>query len=294
MSAARILVGTDGSPSSERAVRWAARTAADRAGGLHIVHALDLASAETVFGPFDLFIPPVTAALRERGAAVLDAARRIAGDVEPRLRVETELTDEGPAPALIRRSESALMTVIGGAGTRGDLPLHLGSTLLAVSAHGHGTVTVVDGDSAHTGPDDGPVVVGVDGSRFGRAAVEVAFLEAHRRQAPLVAVHCRTDLRFASLAGIATGPEDPAARASAAAVQADHLAEWSHTFPDVRVTQEVHRYGPAHHLLEWSRSAQLIVVGSRGRGGFRGLLLGSTSNTLVQHAHCAVMVVHPR
>lgn len=275
-------------------MRWAASTAADRASGLHIVHALDLASTERVFGPFDLFIPPVTAALRERGAAMLDAARRIAHDVEPRLRVDTELTDEVPGPALIRRSESALMTVIGGAGAKGDLPLHLGSTLLAVSAHGHGTVTVVDGDSESTGRDDGPVVVGVDGSRFGRAAVEVAFGEAHQRRAPLVAVHCRTDLRFESLAGIAVTPDDSAAHASASAVLADQLAEWSHTFPDVPVTQEVHRYGPAHHLLERSRSARLIVVGSRGRGGFRGLLLGSTSNTLVQHTHCAVMVVHPR
>ena len=64
-------------------------------------------------------------------------------------------------------------------------------------------------------------------------------------------------------------------------------------YPDVGVTRKVDHSGPARMLTKYSTFAQLVVVGSRGRGGFSGLLLGSTSSALVQHAHCPVMVVHP-
>ncbi|MFC4127769.1 universal stress protein [Nocardia rhizosphaerae] len=289
---APIVVGVDGSDHGEAAVRWAARNAAATACPLHLVHALDLA-AGTAFGPFDLYVPPVTATLRTRGAAVLDSARRIAAEVDPRVPVEIELTEEVPAAALIARSAHARMTVLGAEGHGGTLR-HLGSTLLAVTAHGHGVVTVVRSIDP-LDPPVGPVVVGVDGSAFGQAAVEVAFTEASRRGAALVAVHCWTDLRFERLAGLLdVVDEDPEVEAAAAAALAEQLDGWPEKFPDVPVRTQVYRHGPAHHLVEWSRTAQLVVAGSRGRGGFHGLLLGSTSNALVQHAFCPVMIVHPR
>ncbi|BCK56077.1 hypothetical protein NWFMUON74_38490 [Nocardia wallacei] len=74
---------------------------------------------------------------------------------------------------------------------------------------------------------------------------------------------------------------------------AERLAGWQEKYPQVPVRRQVAPAEPKADLLRWSNSAQLLVVGSRGRGGVRGLLLGSTSNFLVQHAHCPVMVVHP-
>ncbi|SMD27505.1 Universal stress protein family protein [Kibdelosporangium aridum] len=75
---------------------------------------------------------------------------------------------------------------------------------------------------------------------------------------------------------------------------AEQLARWQQKYPDVRVTRQVVRDRPAHALLRFSDEAQLIVVGSRGRGGFRGLLLGSTSQHLLRHAPCPVAVVRTR
>jgi nucleotide-binding universal stress UspA family protein len=77
-------------------------------------------------------------------------------------------------------------------------------------------------------------------------------------------------------------------------VLAERLAGWQEKYPGVEVRRELVRDRPRHALLEWSATAQLVVVGSRGRGGFRGMLLGSTSQALVQHAHCPVLVVRPR
>jgi nucleotide-binding universal stress UspA family protein len=72
-----------------------------------------------------------------------------------------------------------------------------------------------------------------------------------------------------------------------------HLAGWTEKYPQVEVTRVVTRDRAAHLLLEQSRRAQLVVVGSRGRGEFAGLVLGSVSNTLVHKADCPVAIVRP-
>ncbi|WP_442790072.1 universal stress protein [Nocardia sp. CDC160] len=76
-------------------------------------------------------------------------------------------------------------------------------------------------------------------------------------------------------------------------VLAERLAGWQEKYPDVKVIRRVYLSSPAAQLREWSEQAQLVVVGNRGRGSFLGMLLGSTAHSLVQHAYCPVMVVHP-
>lgn len=73
----------------------------------------------------------------------------------------------------------------------------------------------------------------------------------------------------------------------------ERLAGYGERYPDVTVVRKVYIDGPRTHLQAWSENAQLVVVGSRGRGGFKGLVLGSTSNSLLREAHCPVMVVRP-
>ncbi|MFI9415390.1 universal stress protein [Nocardia gamkensis] len=289
LASAAVVVGIDGSEASDLAVCWAAETAARRARRLLIVHGLDVASTQAVFGMYDLMIPAVAQRLREEGAARLACSARLARRVDPGLRVDTELSPAHPATVLIERSASAHLVVLG-AGRGGELA-HVGSTLLAVTAHGHGGIVVVhDTGSEQRTRTDGPVVVGVDGSPAAEAALGAAFAEADLRGTSLVALHVATDFAFHSGA-----TEFLPARELETAAQlllAEQLAGWQEKYPAVEVTREAAVARPRNLLTAWSKSAQLLVVGSRGRGGFRSLLLGSVSNYLVQHAHCPVMVAH--
>ncbi|GGN78213.1 universal stress protein [Nocardia rhizosphaerihabitans] len=281
---APVVVGIDG--HSDSAVRWAARAAVARRRPLRLLCALEISSVQSVFGRFDLFTPSVPDTVRAQGAERLQHARRLAGMIDPDLAVAVELTEEEAADALVARSGDAHLTVIG-AGRGGS---RLGSTLLAVTAHATGTVVVVRGDAdARAGL---PVVVGVDGSDLSRAAAAAAFAEAALRGVPLVAVHTWDDLRFEKAAALPDPVDDAESIAESHRLLTEVLAPGRAEYPAVEVEPQVYRYSPAHHLLEWSAEAQLVVTGSRGRGGFRGLLLGSTSNALVQHAQCPVMVVH--
>ncbi|MEV5834820.1 universal stress protein [Nocardia sp. NPDC052112] len=294
LASADIVVGVDGSEAADLAVRWAAETASQRGRRLRIVHGFDLAAAGAVYGIYDVITPPVIDAIRLAGADMVRTASRLARDVDPALTVEAEVSEANPAHLLIELSEAAHLVAIGAAGTGGPLS-HLGSTLLAVASHGHGAVVVV----RETGTEQqtrriGPVVVGVDGGSVGTAAVGAAFAEASERNARLIAVHAWSDLYYDRFAGLPYTVSDRDTESAGQAVLDEQLAGWQEKYPNVLVIRKVYLSGPRQALVEWSRSAQLLVVGSRGRGGFRGLLLGSTSNALVQTAHCPVMVVHPQ
>ncbi|WP_280313134.1 universal stress protein [Nocardia abscessus] len=291
LASAAVVVGIDGSEHSDLAVQWAAETAARRGRRLLIVHGLDLATTQAVFGMYDLIVPAVAQRLREEGTARLACAERLARRVDPELRVDTELSPAHPATLLIERSESAHLVALG-AGEGGELA-HVGSTLLAVTAHGHGEIVVVrDTGSEQRIRTDGPVVVGVDGSPAAEAAVGAAFAEADLRGTSLVAVHGADDFTFRSGAGAMGLFPARELETAAQLMLAEQLAGWQEKFPEVQVTREVSIVRTRNLLTVWSKSAQVLVVGSRGRGGFRSLVLGSISNFLVQHAHCPVMVAH--
>ncbi|MEV4129937.1 universal stress protein [Nocardia sp. NPDC049707] len=294
LASAAVVVGTDGSTTSDAAVQWAARTAAHKRRRLLIVHGLDLAGTRAVLGSYDAMEPSVVGPLRVRGEHILAEASALAHDVDPELAVTTQLSEANPAELLIELSQTADLVALGAAPGVGTLA-HLGSTLLAVASHGHGATVVVRGpDTGQPAHPVGPVVVGVDGSPVGEAAIAAAFAEASERAAELVAVHAWSDLNVGAFAGGAY-LEIPIVDLEIAehALLAERLAGWQEKYPDVTVTRKVSVFGPRELLGKWSKLAQLIVVGSRGRGGFRGLLLGSTGNWLVQHADCPVMVVHP-
>jgi nucleotide-binding universal stress UspA family protein len=128
----------------------------------------------------------------------------------------------------------------------------------------------------------------------GEPALGVAFEEAAERRAELVAVHVWDEMNAGSYADelYALYPV-PDIEVREQALVAERLAGWQEKYPEVLVNRRIYPTGAAETLLAWSESAQLVVSGSRGRGRLASLLLGSTSNALVQHARCPVMVVHP-
>ena len=263
-----VVVGVDGSESALRAARWAADRAVQRGVGLRLVHAFELPVTPSSDGVTD---PSVRELLHRQGTTWLASTRAAAGKVAPGLSIEAISADASADALLIEVSASASLVVLGSRGLGGLAGLVIGSTATAVACRGHCPVLVLRGEI----PAGGPVVVGVDGTASSDSAVAFAFAEAELRGAELLAVHSSED-----------GLVDEARQ-----VLADRLTGWEQKYPDVHVTRVVVHDKPPSALLANATNAQLVVVGTRGRGAFRGLVLGSTSQHLLHHAPCPVTVV---
>ncbi|RSM85137.1 universal stress protein [Kibdelosporangium aridum] len=283
-----IVVGIDGSDSAQQAVRWAAREAAARRAPLRLVHACVVVSQYT---PVSL-PKSVSDVLADEGREWLRKASETAAEVAPQVEVSRILEHGDPARALIEESAKAQLVVLGSRGLGGFTGLVVGSVATKVAQRGACPVVVVRGEKTdRTGK---PVVVGVDGSPASEAAVAFAYEEAARLQAPLVAVHAWSDMLPASAFAIVPHAIDwPEIQTEELELLCERLAGWQEKYPDVQVDRIVVQDRPARSLLERARDAQLLVVGSRGRGGLAGLLLGSTSQALLHHAPCPVAVVQP-
>lgn len=290
-----VVVGIDGSDTALRGVRWAARAAAARRAPLQILHASGYPERYTG----ESMLPPESfkAELRRQRWEYLHTARRsaleavAAAGLAP-LEVAAVLDPQQPIPALVRASESARLLVLGTSAHRGITGLIVGSTTIALVGHAHSPVVSVRGDLVDTGePDSRPVVVGVDGSPLSERALGCAFREASFRNVALVAVHTWSDSDTSAFRDAYVDWEP--LRDTEERRLAERLAGWQERYPDVSVERVLVKDKPRHELLERSRQAQLVVVGSRGRGGFRGLLLGSTSHALIHNAGCPVLVARP-
>src|SRR5690606_3692092 len=165
--------------------------------------------------------------------------------------------------------------------------LLLGS--VAVGLGGHARCPLVVVRAVQDSEPTAPVVVGVDGSPLSDPALAFAFEAAAVRGVALEAVHAWREL--VGDLDMATLLDWDAIETEERALLAERLAGWAEKYPDVPVRRVVTRERPARVLVEQSRGAQLVVVGSRGRGGFTGLVLGSVSHAVLHHAHCPVAVV---
>ncbi|HEX5115311.1 MAG TPA: universal stress protein [Pseudonocardiaceae bacterium] len=280
-----IVAGVDGSDSARLAASWAADEAARRNVTLRLVAAVHL----PVVGYGGAVGPAVdyTDDLRADAAGHLDGLRSAILTVHPDLEVDIRVRTGPSASALIEESSDALLMVLGSRGLGGFTGVLVGSTAVVLVAHGHCPVAVI-----RPGTADGPVVVGVDGSPASETAVALAFDEASLRGAELVAVH--TWLDYGPYAPYAVAEIDwDAVDQRQQELLAQRLAGWQEKYPDVTVRRVVRQDRPARSLLEQAAHAQLLVVGSRGRGGFTGMLVGSTSQALVYHAPCPLLVARP-
>ena len=289
-----VLVGVDGSSSSESAVRWAAREASMRNVPLTLVHIV----VTPAWGPAPWLLSdaplPIPAeedsALEEAGRKVIAEAIKIAQDSAKDgalPEIKSELYFSVPVSTLVNLSKQAQMVVVGRRGQNMLSRVLLGSVSNGLLHHAHCPVAVIH-DPVGSAPESAnlPVVVGVDGSSVSDLATEIAFDEASRRGVDLVALHAYRDADIPQVLNVQWSGDHPIPPQALA----DRLTGWLERYPDVTIHPRIVSDNPARHLLDESESAQLVVVGSRGRGGFAGMLLGSVSTAVAHAANVPVIV----
>lgn len=278
-----VVVGIDGSSHSELALAWAVHQAETERRPLAIVHAAGAVPITSVGSP----VAESRRQLRIVGRRITDHALGYVVKRSPDLRVNVVMKLGDPQSLLLEASESASVVVLGSRGRGALTSLLLGSVSVAVSASARCPVVVVR-QSADQGP--GRIVVGIDGSETSLGAVGFAFGQASLRDRPLTVLL----VEWAPMDGLSEAggllTDTDGAEAESRLLISETLAGFKEKYPDVDVSVEVKRGEPAPVLVRESMRASMIVVGSRGRGNARALLMGSTSRSVVEHAHCTVAV----
>jgi nucleotide-binding universal stress UspA family protein len=275
-----VVVGIDGSEAALVALDWAAAQAAASGWPLRLVNAYEKATlvpvmvAKTAHEAADEILREAQAHLVARGHGDLDVSMIARHGFARRV--------------LLHEAAGARALVVGREGAGRLTELVLGSTSLACATHARVPVVVVPSTWRPEEPGRRAIVVGVDGSARGQAAIEFAFVTASRWKARLVAV-----VGVRPHAGpVASHPVDPPDRSKAAGMLADRLSGWRTKFPDVEVTEVIASGHPADVLAEHAEGADLVVIGGRGHGVVTGTLLGSVARTILHHVDRPIAVVH--
>lgn len=286
-----VIVGIDGSDSALRAAEWAAHEARDRGLPVRLVHAFDW--PDSLLDPNAVLARRVASTLpgsdyrqdlvRVAEQKLAEAAAAVR-NVAPGAEVGTALVEGAPVHVLRSEAAHAQLAVVGTRGLGGFAGLLVGSVAIGLASHAPCPVVVVRGDVVRT--SRAPVLVGFDDSEGSVRALEFAIDAARRRRVPLEVLFAWRDTYDV--------PGDAEGVAEAALQKIEEQLAARRSLPDeVEVRPRVVPGRPAPSLVERSAHAQLLVVGSRGRGGLGGLLLGSVSHAVLHHAECPVAVVGP-
>jgi nucleotide-binding universal stress UspA family protein len=281
-----VVVGVDGSDSGRHALDWAVEEATRRRLPLHLLCAWQSDyAAETV--------APLVPSIEEDCRSILEAAAANAKTVSPGVEVRTSTVHAQAASALIAASRHADSVVVGSRGFGAVKESFLGSTSMQLAAHAACPVVVVrEPVTQHDATRR--VVVGVDGADLSIEATGYAFAQASQRGLGLTVLHAWDANVFTSGVAMSALVEPWAELVNEQdEITSAAIAGWTGRYPDVEVHTQVVQGRPADILVDTSEGAELLVVGSRGRGGFRGLLLGSVSRHVLHRAHCPVAVVRP-
>lgn len=276
-----VAVGVSRSVTARRAVDWAADAAARRGRSLCLVHAQQWPAGAAPKDRHDAPDQAWASHFRAAGHLLLEDLRESAAARVPGLQITTQLLDGRPASALRDVAETTSLLVVGAHRVSGPgEAFTFGGVGPALVGHPPCPV-VLALEPTHENASSGPVMVGVDGSAASAPAVSFAFEEAAACGTELLAVQVRRPRH-------GDWPED--LQESSLDVS-EALAGRQEKYPQVVVRHEVLVGSPAVKLAEAAADARCLVVGSHGVGGFRGMVLGSTSRTLSHLAPGPLVVV---
>ncbi|WP_381560570.1 universal stress protein [Streptomyces eurythermus] len=279
-----IVVGVDPDPSKRLALVWAADEADRRHLPLRLVHAQGVPTGGYRSGEARPSWEEWNRALHGLGDQVLKEAVAFVESRRPAVEVSTLLAEGEPAWVLREEARGAALAVVGSWHLSGRREMFSSaSVVLPLTAHAPCPVAVVP-EPEHVTQQPAYFVVGVDGSPHSAAAVNVAFEEAALRGALLRALY----VWHPPLLGVL---DEEAAVRECRRVLSETVAGRTATHPEVELHHEVVRGHPVQVLTEASEHALGLVVGTRGHGGFTGMLLGSVSQGALHHARCPVITV---
>ncbi|HEV7932578.1 MAG TPA: universal stress protein [Actinomadura sp.] len=288
-----LVVGYDGSKEGDRVIRWAVGEAKLRRVALTVCHAWRFDF------PLTQMDPEWVGIVRRIAEHVLDHGVFHARTLAPTLKVNKSLVPGPASSALLHEADDAELIVVGAHGGRhpegdyrrddrggededvgGGRPA--GSTAVQTAAMASCPVVVL----RRTGPADGRIVVGVDGSEGGDAALAFAFEEAALRGWNVHAVHGCGESR--------TDGSDPETLGREAGLLLEcAVAPWREKYPRVTAWTHLVYEPPREALVNAAAGAEMLAVGDRGMGGFEPLMLGAVSQAMIHHAPCNVTVTHP-
>jgi nucleotide-binding universal stress UspA family protein len=271
-----IIVGIDGSAASEHALDWADGEARRRSTPLHLVHGWTYAVGGHAA------VAETLELLAEASANLVDRTVALARAAAPGLDVDGIAVPLPPARALVDASTGAELVVVGSRGHGTLASLALGSVADACIRHAAAPVAVIRPEAVEHGDR---IVVGIDGSEPARRAMQWAAREAALRHVPLTVLHAWHPEYATDISAMAGALDESELEQEAKVVLDEATADCGAT--DGLLVRDV----AGNALVEASGSAALLVVGSRGRGGFAGLLLGSVSRRCAHHADCPLVVV---
>jgi nucleotide-binding universal stress UspA family protein len=287
--APRLLVGVDGTEGSVEALRWAAHEAARRSWPLHVMTCAELPVAVEAGligsgGTTGLAMDSIVTDHEAVNQRAVDVARSFGLEVE----VSGETVLGSPGYALVGAAHAEDLIVVGATAHPGRLADVLGSVATLITHRAHCPVVVVHGSDRRDALI-GRIVVGVDGSDGSQAALDWAIDEAMCCDAELVLVHGWSYPYQGPRTGISEPRDDMRLDAmrtlEACGFRVREIA------PALRCHSIISEQSPAKAVIDAGKDADLVVVGSRGHGGFAALLLGSVSRTVLQHAQVPVVIV---
>lgn len=286
MRTSDIVVGYDGSTPSHAALSYAAIEARRRNVPVRVLTAFDYDSGGAQLGVDKLELP-----VRQRIQLMVDRAVDEARRMVPGVSVSGTAVVGSPGIVLTDASRTASLVVVGNRGEGGLAGRTLGSVSKYVATHAHCSVLVVRGK---VDTPNGRVVVGVDRSARAEHTLAVAFDEAARRGADLIAIRTYgLPVPYGAMT-IGTTPYLPDEIKLEESVDLRRSVKpWREKYPDVAVETIVAEGSAGRVLAGVSGSAGLVVVGSHSRGAIVGALLGSVALQLLHRADCPVLIVRP-
>jgi len=285
-----VVIGMDRSDLGRAAVEYAAEMASRRNAPLRLVHAL--APANWAVRPGVGWDSDIKTMMSRSAQHMIDDTVEVLGVVYPALEVSYLLEWGDPVDMLLDQSRAAHTVVLGSRGAGGFADLVVGSTTLHVAAHASCPVIAVP-DPSDEGVSCHGVIVGVDGSEVSQAAIGYAFEAAAEMGQKLTAIWAWMDPTGTGVGRMMPGTFDSneVVKGEQAALS-ESMSGWADKYAGVEVDQKVVLGHPVPALVAGSTEARLLVVGCRGRGALRSLVLGSVSHGVLHHAAGPVAVVH--